>query len=136
MEGFRFSTEVRARFAETDSQGIVHNSVYLVWFEVARIAYLERYAGGYPALRERGIEAVVLEAHVRYVQPARFDDRVVIHARCSEVRGARFRYDYVLERNGDLVADGWTRHATVDGRTLRPTRIPDWLAQAIAVAEA
>ena len=136
MDGFRFSTDVTARFAETDSQGIVHNSVYLVWFEVARVAYLERYAGGYPALRERGIEALVLEAHVRYVRPARFADRIRIHARCNEVRGARFRYDYALERDGGLVADGWSAHATVDRRTLRPTRVPAWLAEAIAAAEA
>jgi acyl-CoA thioester hydrolase len=136
VDGFRFSTQVTARFAETDSQGIVHNSVYLVWFEVARVDYLDRYAGGYPALREHGIEALVLEAHVRYLRPARFADKVRIHARCSEVRGARFRYDYVVERGGELLADGWTRHATVDGRTLRPTRVPEWLAAAIGRAEA
>ena len=136
MDGFRFSTDVTARFAETDSQGIVHNSVYLVWFEVARVAYLERYAGGYPALRERGIEALVLEAHVRYLRPARFADPIRIHARCGEVRGARFRYDYALERGGELVADGWSAHAIVDGRTLRPTRVPSWLAEAIGAAEA
>ncbi|HEX6701137.1 MAG TPA: thioesterase family protein [Gaiellaceae bacterium] len=135
MEGFRFATELKARFAETDSQGIVHNSVYLVWFEVARIEYLDLYAGGYAALRERGIEALVLEASVRYLRPARFADRITIHARCSDVRGARFRYDYAVERDGELIADGWTRHATVDGNTLRPTRVPDWLAEAIARAE-
>ena len=135
MEGFSFWTELKARFAETDSQGIVHNSVYLVWFEVARIAYLERYAGGYPALRERGIEALVLESHVRYLRPARFADRILVHARCGEIRGARFRYDYAVERDGELLADGWTRHATVDGRTLRPTRVPDWLAQAIGATQ-
>lgn len=33
------------RFAETDAQGIAHNSNYLVWFEVARVDYLERIAG-------------------------------------------------------------------------------------------
>jgi acyl-CoA thioester hydrolase len=135
VEGFRFATDIRVRFAETDAQGVAHNSVYLVWFEVARVAYLDEYAGGYPALRERGIEALVLEAHVRYVRPARFADRITIHARCSEVRGARFRYDYVLQRNGELVADGWSQHATVDGSTLRPTRVPDWLAEAISAAE-
>src|SRR5256714_8152742 len=91
---YPFTTEVSVRFAETDSQGIVHNSVYLVWFEVARIEYLERYAGGYPQLRERGIEALVLESHVRYLRSARFADRILVHARCSEIRGASFRYDY------------------------------------------
>ena len=37
---FHFETEVRVRFAETDAQGIAHNAVYLVWFEVARVEYL------------------------------------------------------------------------------------------------
>jgi len=123
------------RFAETDAQGIAHNSNYLVWFEVARVEYLERHTGGYQRLRELGIEALVLESHVRYLEPARFDDRLVVHARCIDVRGARFRYEYAIERDGTVIADGWTSHATVDGGTLRPTRVPTWLAEAIANAE-
>jgi len=135
VHGFSFSADVRVRFAETDAQGIVHNSNYLVWFEVARVDYLERYAGGYRQLREQGIEALVLESHVRYLEPARFDDRLVVHARCVDVKGARFRYEYAIERDGAVIADGWTAHATVDGKSLRPTRVQTWLAEAIANAE-
>jgi acyl-CoA thioester hydrolase len=135
MEGFNFSTEVRVRFAETDAQGVAHNTAYIVWFEVARVDYLARHAGGYQAIRDEGIEALVTETHVNYHSPARFDDVVSIHARCSELRGARFRYEYVIERDGELLADGWTRHATVDAVTFRPRRIPAWFAEAIATAE-
>ncbi len=135
MSGFRFSTDVRVRFAETDAQGVAHNANYLVWFEVARVAYLEEYTGGYPALREQGIESLVLESNVRYRKPAHFDDRLVIHARVGEVRGARFRFDYEVERDGELLADGWTSHACVDATTFRPTRIPQALADSIARAE-
>ena len=60
MTAFRFATDVRVRFAETDAQGVAHNANYLVWFEVARIAYLEEYAGGYQALRNQGLESFVL----------------------------------------------------------------------------
>ena len=135
MDGFAFSTPVKVRFAETDAQGIAHNSNYFVWFEVARVEYLERYAGGYQHLRDVGIEALVLETHVRYLQPARFDDRLVVHARCLDVRGARFKYEYAIERDGQLIADGWTEHATVDSASFRPTRVPAWLSEAIASAE-
>jgi YbgC/YbaW family acyl-CoA thioester hydrolase len=133
--GFHFSTELRVRFAETDAQGVVHNLNYLVWFEIARVAYLEKFTGGYPALRAQGIESFVLESHVRYRQPAHFDDRLTVRARIGELRGARFRFDYRIERAGDLVADGWTSHACVDAATLRPTRIPQALADAIREAE-
>jgi len=135
VDGFSFQTPVKVRFAETDAQGIAHNSNYFVWFEVARVEYLERYAGGYQRLRDLGLEALVLETHVRYLRPARFDDRLLVHARCLAVKGARFRYEYAIERDGELLADGWTAHATVDAATFRPTRVPGWLVDAIVSAE-
>jgi acyl-CoA thioester hydrolase len=135
VEGFGFSTELAVRFAETDAQRIAHNSVYLVWYEVARIAYLARHAGGYQRLRNAGFEALTIETHVRYLAPAHFDDRLTVHARVSDIRGARFRFDYAIERGAVLVADGWTHHAVVDSETMRPTRLPDWLTAAIADAE-
>jgi acyl-CoA thioester hydrolase len=135
VDGFVFASDVRVRFAETDAQGIAHNANYPIWFEVARVEYLERYAGGYDRLRGLGIEALVLETHVRYLQPARFDDRLRVHARCLDVRGARFRYEYVVTRGDERIADGWTSHATVDAVSLRPTRVPTWLSESIAAAE-
>jgi acyl-CoA thioester hydrolase len=140
VEDFRFATDLRVRFSETDAQGVVHNAVYLVWFEIARIAYLARFRGGYRGLREEdGVDATTVESHVRYLAPAAFDDEVRLHARVSDVRGARFRFDYVIERTSEppgVLADGWTTHACVDSRMLRPTRMPAWLAEAIREAEA
>ncbi len=132
---FGFSTEVKVRFAETDAQGIAHHAVYLVWFELARIEYLARFRGGYPELQAEGIEALTLDANVTYRAPARFDDRLVIQARCSEVRGARFRFDYRIDRDGERIAEGSTGHACADAKTLRPTRVPEWLVQQIARVE-
>ena len=134
MEGFPFAAEIRVRFAETDAQGVAHNSNYFVWFEVARVEFLERYAGGYQRLRDEGIESLVLESHAHFRQPAIFDDRLLVHTRCHAVRGARFRFDYVVEREDTTLADGWTVHGTVDAKTLRPTRTPTWLSEALVQA--
>ena len=136
MDGFTFSTPVRVRFADTDAQGIAHNSAYVVWFEVARVEYLREFAGGYQELRDRGVEALVLESLVRYRTSAVFDAELVVHCRCIGMRGARFRYEYAITRGDDLIAEGHTEHACVDAQTMRPTRIPDWLAEAIRKAEA
>jgi acyl-CoA thioester hydrolase len=136
VEGFTFSTQVTVRFAETDAQGVAHNANYLIWFEVARIDWLARYTGGYKKIQEAGYEALTTESHVRYLGAVHFDDLLTIHARCSDVRGARFRYDYVVEHAGEIVADGYTLHAVVDRLTMRPTRIPAFFAEAAASAEA
>jgi acyl-CoA thioester hydrolase len=136
VDGYTFTTTVRVRFADTDAQGIAHNASYLVWYEVARVEYLRAYAGGYQALRDHGIEALVLESHCRYVVPAVFDDLLHVHTRCVGLRGARFRYEYAIVRDdGTLMADGYTAHACVDSATLKPTRVPDWLRDAIGRVE-
>ena len=132
MDGYEHTIEIRVRFAETDAQGVAHHANYLVWFEVARVDFLERYAGGYQRLRDEGIESLLTESHVRYVMPARFDDRLLVHARVRDVRGARFRFEYAVERDGAVIAEGWTAHGTVDATTLRPTRTPSWLVDLIS----
>ena len=85
MDGFSFSTDVRIRFAETDAQGIAHHASFLVWLEVARVAYLEQNAGGYQAIRARGIEALTTEAHLHYHRAAYFDETLTVAARCTGV---------------------------------------------------
>jgi acyl-CoA thioester hydrolase len=135
VEGFSFSTDVRVRFAETDAQGIAHHAAFVVWLEVARVAYLEQHAGGYQAIRDRGLEALTTELVLRYHQAAYFDETLTVWARCRDVRGARFRYEYRVTRAGELVAEASTSHATVDRESYRPTRVPAWLTDAIARAE-
>jgi acyl-CoA thioester hydrolase len=136
VEGFSFSTDVQVRFAETDAQGIAHHAAFLVWCEVARVAWLDMYAGGYTAIRERGIEALTTEIGLRYHRAAHFHDRLTVWTRCGDVRGSRFRYEYRIERAGELVAEGHTSHATVDATSRRPIRVPAWLADAVATAQA
>jgi acyl-CoA thioester hydrolase len=136
VEGFTFSTDVRVRFAETDAQGIAHHAAFVVWLEVARVAYLERYAGGYQRIRDGGFEALTIEVHLRDHQAVYFEETLSVWTRCTELRGARFRYEYRITRGEELVADGHTNHATVDRATYRPTRVPAWLAEAVSTAEA
>jgi acyl-CoA thioester hydrolase len=135
VDGFAFTHLVRVRFAETDAQGIAHHASFVVWLEEARVAYLAAFAGGYRAIRERGIEALTTAVHVEYGRAAAFDDVLEIGVRCGELRGARFRFDYEVERDGIRVAWGWTSHATVDAATHRPTRVPAWFAADVLSAE-
>lgn len=135
MRPFHFSTEITVRFAETDAGGIAHHAAYLVWFEVARVAYLTEYAGGYQTLRDQGIESPVVEINARYLAPARFDEKLRVYVRFLDLRGARFRCQYLVERDGERLAEGSSLHALVDSRTFQPTRMPAWLTEAIKQAE-
>jgi acyl-CoA thioester hydrolase len=136
VDGFSFSTDVRIRFAETDAQGIAHHASFVVWLEVARVAYLAAHAGGYQAIRDRGVEALTTEVCLRYHRAAYFDETLTLWTRCVDLRGARFTYEYRIERDRELVADAYSKHALVDRKTYRPTRVPRWLAESVARAEA
>ncbi|MEO5632378.1 thioesterase family protein [Gaiella sp.] len=134
-EGFRSSYDVRVRFAETDAQGIAHHAAFVVWLEVARVAYWAEHAGGYRAIQEQGLEALTTGLQIDYRATAAFDDVLTVYLRCVDVKGARFRYEYRVERGGELIATAETLHATVDARTHAPTRLPPWFVEAIARAE-
>ena len=36
--------------------------------------------------------------------------------------------EYLVERDGDTVLTGFTRHAAVDSRSGRAVRVPEWIA--------
>src|ERR1044072_2289904 len=66
MDGGSLSTEIVVRFAETDAQAIAHHASFVVWLEVARVAYLAEHAGGYNAIRAQGVAALKTGVEVRY----------------------------------------------------------------------
>ena len=136
MEGFNFQTEVTVRFAETDAQGVAHNAVYLVWFEVARIAYLARYANGYRSIQEQGYEALTIESHVRYLKP------VSIRRQARDPRALRRHPRRALSLRVRRHVRRRARRGRLDEARRRrredaaARRFPAWLAEAVAEAEA
>jgi acyl-CoA thioester hydrolase len=123
---YPFAHRIRVRFAETDAMGIVHHSRYLPYLEEARVAYLRHLGHPYAVLREEGLDYTVLEAHVRYEQPLRFDDVVDVHLVLAAARRASFQMAYLLTVDGERRATAVTAHGCVTAEG-RPTRLPAWL---------
>ncbi len=121
-----FRTRLRTRFAETDLQGVVHHSVYLVYFEQARVEYFKHLGFDFWEWRRRGdFDITVVEAHCKYLAPAGFDDELEIAVWPSQVRHASFTIEYSIYRGKTPIAHGRTVQAAVDPRTGRPRSLPD-----------
>lgn len=120
--------EIRVRYAETDQMRVAHHAGYLVWFEAGRTEYIRACGRSYAQVEEDGWLLVVIEAHCRYRQPARYDDVLTVRTRLRELGPARLSFGYELVRTADgvLLADGWTVHAAVD-RSGRVRRLPEAL---------
>jgi acyl-CoA thioester hydrolase len=120
------AAEIRVIYGDTDQAGIVYYGNYLRYFEAARGAFLRERGRSYIEVEKLGYTLPVMEAHVRYVRPARYDDLIVVHALLDVVRGASLRFRYEVRRGDELLADGWTDHACLGPRG-RPTRLPEEL---------
>ncbi len=118
--------EIRVIYGDTDQAGIVYYGNYLRFFEAARGAFLRERGRSYLEVERLGYTLPVMEAHARYVRPARYDDLIVVDALLDAVRGASLRFRYEIRRDVELIADGWTEHACLGPRG-RPTRIPSEL---------
>jgi acyl-CoA thioester hydrolase len=117
---------VRVIFGDTDQMGVVYYANYLRYFEGARAEYWRGLGRSYKDLEAAGIALPVIEAHCAYKRPARYEDLLAIDVRVAEVRNASLRFSYAIHRDRELIADGWTRHASVGGDG-RPCAIPDAL---------
>lgn len=106
--------EVRVRFCETDLMGIVHHGSYLVYFEAARVEWLRRRGVTYAEWASRGVHLPVVEAHVSYKAPSRFDDLLRVEATLSELRAVSLKFTYVIRRGDATIAEGWTRLGCID----------------------
>lgn len=127
--GYAFEHAVRVRFAETDAMGIVHHGSYLPYLEEARVAYLRAVGHPYTAIRAEGTDIAVIEVHVRYLRPLRFDEVVDIHVLVGAGTRTTFQIGYLLAVDGEPRATAVTVHACVSAEDGRPQRMPAWLRE-------
>ncbi len=119
-------------FGDTDQMGVVYYANYLRFFEGSRAAFLRSFGKSHKDLDAWGVALPVVEAHCRYRRPAFYEDVLEIEVEVAELRGASMRFEYVVRRGADLLADGFTRHASV-GLDGRPRAVPEQLRNLITV---
>lgn len=125
--------EHRVTYAETDQMGVVYHANYLVWFEMARTEHLRNTGVTYRDLEAQGIFLAVVEAHVRYRAPARYDDFVRIRCWVSDAGSRRvtFGYEAELADSRRPLAQGETTLVSLN-RQYVPSRLPDQIRDLLA----
>ena len=120
--------KLRPRYAECDPMGVVHHSVYPVWFEMGRTEMLRGDGGSYRDLETAGVFLVVADLSIRFRRPARYDDDLLLRTHLLEGGRARIRHGYELHGpDGSILATATTTIACVDSAgNLKP--IPDAVA--------
>jgi len=119
---------ITPRYCETDQAGVVHHSVYPVWFEMGRTELLRINGMAYKDLESAGVFFVVVELYIKYRSPARYDEQLQLETSCSDVTASKVEHRYKLTRNCDsvILAEGWSTLACVS-REGKIRRIPKFM---------
>lgn len=129
-----FRLPVSVYWEDTDAGGVVYYANYLKYFERARTDWLRALGVSQQTMKEQhGAMFVVAAAQLRYLQPARLDDRLEVTAALAEPGGgASLRFQQQVWRGATLLVEGQVRAGCVDAASFRPRRIPESVLQALA----
>ena len=117
-----------ARYAETDKGGVVHHSVYPVWFELGRTELLRANGVAYKDLEAAGVFFVVVQLNIKFRRPAQYDEQLRLETTCSVVTAAKVEHIYKLSRccDGVILAEGDSVLACVNEKG-KVRRVPEFM---------
>jgi acyl-CoA thioester hydrolase len=127
-----FVHRLRVRYSECDQQGIVFNGNYLFYYDVAVTELWREKFGPYQGMLDRGLDLVVAEARLRFVEGAKFDEELDIVMPVHHLGTTSMIIKPEFRVDGRLMVDGEVRHVFVDPETLKKKPMPDDIRKALA----
>jgi acyl-CoA thioester hydrolase len=119
---------VQPRYSETDQGGVVHHSVYPVYFEMGRTELLRANGLAYKDLEAAGVFFVIAELHIKYRRPAFYDEQLRLETICTNVTASKVEHTYKLTRpsTGEIIAEAASVLACVDDAG-KVRRMPEFM---------
>jgi acyl-CoA thioester hydrolase len=96
--------EVQVRFADIDMMGHVNNAVYLSYFEMTRVHYLEELLGSKWDYKKDGF--LLARNEIDYIKPIFLYDTPKIELRTKNLGNKSFSFTYTVTVNGELRTKG------------------------------
>ncbi len=123
-----FAWPVRVYYEDTDAQGLVYYANYFKFMERARTEWLRSLGIEQDILmREERRIFVVVDTKADFLEPARFNEQLLVTAGLDSLARASFMIEQNIFRNsldGTLLCRGTIRAALLNADTLKPVRVP------------
>jgi acyl-CoA thioester hydrolase len=128
-----FRHRLRVRFNECDNQGVVFYANYLVYFDIAITELWRETVQPYAEMQAQGVDIMVGEVTIRYLDSARFDDEIDLIATVTHLGTSSMTTAMSIERveDGKLLVEGELRHVFLDTRKGGTRPIPDAIRAAL-----
>lgn len=137
LEPYKFQTDVRVRFPETDAMGVVFHGEFFTYMEVGRTDYLTNLGLTRSRKPIADFDNLVVSCGCDYFAPARNHDQLLVHVRTAEVGQSSFKFEFVFEHKKDsiLIAHGYSTHVAIDTSTNESVRVPEDFRETICSFE-
>ena len=118
----------RVRFEEVDALGMVWHGRYPSYFEDGRIAFGDRYGLAYLSFMQHQVMAPIVQMHLDYKAPLRFDEifRIETILHWNEAMRLDFSYS-ITNPEGRIAATGYTVQVLTDMNGIVLFVPPDWI---------
>lgn len=122
----KHQTRFRVRYAETDQMGVVYYANYMIWMELGRAEYCREIGVRYRDMElDDNVLLAVVDAHCRYISPARYDDEITVTTWISKSNRRLVEFSYEMQNQENLVlAVGETKHIFL-GRDMKLAKLPE-----------
>ncbi len=121
---------IRVYYEDTDCGGVVYYANYLKYMERSRTEFLRELGIDQVSYQKNGIFFVVIDAHVKYRSPARYDDLLSIESSVIELSSAAVVFETKILRDKQLLVKGEVKLACI-GSQGRAMKIPEKIREAI-----
>ena len=126
-----FLFPLRVYLEDTDAGGIVYNANYLKYMERARTEFFRTLGFDKPAFIADGLLLVVASAQLRFCLPARLDDNLDVSVSIQKLARTWVLLSQTVLRGDDCLCDAQIKIACVTSGTLKPSRLPGFVQQAL-----
>lgn len=121
----------QVRYHEVDQQGYLFNGHYFAIADVAHTELVRALGWTYDELNTLGADPSVVHIEADFKQPARFDDVLTVHAKCTRVGNSSFDVLTVIQRDDVELAQISTTYVNVDSALDRAASLPAAFANAL-----
>ncbi|MCW5879865.1 MAG: acyl-CoA thioesterase [Anaerolineae bacterium] len=132
LAGYPVVIELPVQWGDMDALRHVNNTVYLRYFESARIALFNQL-DYQRVMHDTGVGPILHSISCRFKFPLTYPDTVWVGVRVTEIAEDRFTVHHIVvsQRHGRLAAEGDGIIVTYDYRAHHKTPIPDVWRQPI-----
>jgi acyl-CoA thioester hydrolase len=132
----QFAHRLRIRYHEVDPQGIVFNSRYLEYLDVAMTEWFRWLGWPYPELVEAGLDPSLVSLKIDWAHPARFDEELLIGVSVDRVGSSSYTLVFEVCRasDGEQLAHASVVYVNFDAATQRASPVPEQIRQRLLAA--